>query len=145
MATTTPRFGWPVPTSTDLVTNGATAIESLGDAIDADFGSASYPNQLVNNTTGTARPIPFSMSANFVNITPVANTVTGAAVTFPTSRFTAEPRIMVTANSASSAVRTVTFSSPSTTGVTINIYRTDTTTTTVNWIAVQMTSASGNG
>lgn len=36
MATTTPNFGWSVPTSTDLVTNGATAIETLGDAIDAD-------------------------------------------------------------------------------------------------------------
>ena len=37
MATTTPNYGWPVPTSTDLVKNGATAIESLGDAIDASF------------------------------------------------------------------------------------------------------------
>jgi hypothetical protein len=35
MATTTPNYGWPVPTSTDLVKNGATAIEALGDAIDA--------------------------------------------------------------------------------------------------------------
>lgn len=39
MATTTPNNGWPVPTSTDLVTNGATAIESLGDAIDADIAA----------------------------------------------------------------------------------------------------------
>ena len=37
MATTTPNFGWSVPTSTDLVTNGATAIETLGDAVDADL------------------------------------------------------------------------------------------------------------
>ena len=37
MATTTPNFGWPVPTSTDLVKNGATAIEALGDAIDASL------------------------------------------------------------------------------------------------------------
>jgi hypothetical protein len=37
MATTTPNFGWPVPTSTDLVKNGATAIEGLGDAIDASM------------------------------------------------------------------------------------------------------------
>jgi hypothetical protein len=35
MATTTPNYGWPVPTSTDLVKDGATAIEDLGDAIDA--------------------------------------------------------------------------------------------------------------
>jgi hypothetical protein len=37
MATTTPNFGWPVPTSTDLVKDGATAIEALGDAIDASL------------------------------------------------------------------------------------------------------------
>jgi hypothetical protein len=35
MATTTPNYGWPVPTSTDLVKDGATAIEALGDAVDA--------------------------------------------------------------------------------------------------------------
>jgi hypothetical protein len=37
MATTTPNFGWSVPTSSDLVKNGATAIETLGDAIDASL------------------------------------------------------------------------------------------------------------
>jgi hypothetical protein len=37
MATTTPSFGWTVPTSSDLVKNGATAIETLGDAIDASM------------------------------------------------------------------------------------------------------------
>jgi hypothetical protein len=37
MATTTPNYGWPVPTSSDLVKNGATAIEGLGDAIDASL------------------------------------------------------------------------------------------------------------
>jgi hypothetical protein len=35
MATTTPNYGWPVPTSTDFVKDGAQAIEDLGDAIDA--------------------------------------------------------------------------------------------------------------
>jgi len=37
MATVTPNFNWPVPTSTDLVKDGATAIEALGDAIDASL------------------------------------------------------------------------------------------------------------
>jgi hypothetical protein len=37
MATTTPNFGWAVPTSTDYVKDGATAIETLGDAIDASM------------------------------------------------------------------------------------------------------------
>jgi hypothetical protein len=37
MATTTPNFGWQVPTSTDLVKDGAVAIETLGDSIDASL------------------------------------------------------------------------------------------------------------
>jgi hypothetical protein len=38
MATTTPLNGWPVPTSTDYVKDGAADIEALGDAIDASVG-----------------------------------------------------------------------------------------------------------
>jgi hypothetical protein len=37
MPTVTPSFNWPVPVSSDLVKDGATAIESLGDAIDASL------------------------------------------------------------------------------------------------------------
>jgi hypothetical protein len=48
MATTTPNFGWTVPTSTDLVKNGATAIETLGDSVDASFAGLT-----VNAQTGT--------------------------------------------------------------------------------------------
>jgi hypothetical protein len=47
MATTTPNFGWTVPTSSDLVKNGATAIETLGDAVDASFAGLT-----VNAQTG---------------------------------------------------------------------------------------------
>lgn len=39
MATTTPNNGWAVPTSTDYVKDGATAIETLGDAIDTSIGT----------------------------------------------------------------------------------------------------------
>jgi hypothetical protein len=39
MATVTPIYNWPVPTSTDYVKDGATAIESLGDAIDSSLNS----------------------------------------------------------------------------------------------------------
>ena len=46
MATTTPNFGWTVPTSTDLVKDGATAIETLGDSIDASMAD------LKGGTTG---------------------------------------------------------------------------------------------
>jgi hypothetical protein len=51
MATTTPNYGWPVPTSTDYVKDGATAIEALGDAIDATVFSQSPGIVLLNTTT----------------------------------------------------------------------------------------------
>ena len=47
MSTTTPNFGWTVPTSSDLVKNGATAIETLGDSVDASFAGLT-----VNAQTG---------------------------------------------------------------------------------------------
>jgi hypothetical protein len=58
MATTTPNFGWSVPTSTDLVKDGATAIETLGDAIDTSlaricFAARISTNQSVPNATWT--------------------------------------------------------------------------------------------
>jgi hypothetical protein len=40
MATTTPIYGFDVPTSTDYVKDGATAIETLGDDVDAMLGVA---------------------------------------------------------------------------------------------------------
>jgi hypothetical protein len=51
MATTTPNNGWPVPTSTDLVKDGATAIEALGDAIDATLGVYGAAGLVKLNTT----------------------------------------------------------------------------------------------
>ena len=55
MATTTPNYGWSVPTSTDLVKDGATAIETLGDAIDASMNTALGTKKamgvLLNTTT----------------------------------------------------------------------------------------------
>lgn len=51
MATTTPNYGWPVPTSTDYVKDGATAIEALGDAIDATVFGLGQGLKLINTTT----------------------------------------------------------------------------------------------
>lgn len=90
MATTTPNFGWSVPTSTDLVTNGATAIETLGDAIDASVWTLTN-NALITNTfrTGSRTPTPseniegcigttIRFSANADNAVPLhVNRITG--------------------------------------------------------------------
>lgn len=55
MATTTPVYGWPVPTSTDYVADGAVAIEALGDAVDSTLSTAlggAYPGlRLVKKQT----------------------------------------------------------------------------------------------
>ena len=98
MATTTPNFGWTVPTSTDYVKDGAVAIETLGDAIDARYGDiTNFPSQLVNKVSGISRPIPFSMQAGTAT-----STLTGVTVTFATSRFTQAP--IVTATTANGSV-----------------------------------------
>jgi hypothetical protein len=55
MATTTPNFGWTVPTSTDLVKDGAVAIETLGDGIDASFVDlkGGTTGQVLSKASGT--------------------------------------------------------------------------------------------
>jgi hypothetical protein len=140
MATTTPRFGWPVPTSTDLVTNGATAIEALGDAIDSRFGSASFPNQIVNVVSGTARPIMFSVRTG-------ANTVAAnnsATVTFPANRFTVAPEIIVGFDSSSTSLSGP--ASGTVTSVTSgNVYNSSNASRRVVWMAFQTTVAAALG
>lgn len=55
MATTTPNYGWSVPTSSDYVAQGAVAIETLGDSVDATLFTAlggAYPGmRLVKKQT----------------------------------------------------------------------------------------------
>ena len=72
MATTTPNYGWAVPTSTDLVKDGATAIETLGDAIDASMNTALGTKKagmvLLNTTSFSAvasQIIPSVFSATY--------------------------------------------------------------------------------
>lgn len=52
MATTTPNYLWSVPTSSDLVKNGATAIETLGDSVDASLWNSGFgqagKNKIIN-------------------------------------------------------------------------------------------------
>jgi len=63
MATTTPNYGWTVPTSTDLVKDGATAIETLGDSVDTTMkalnplttlGDIAYASATANTNTRRA-------------------------------------------------------------------------------------------
>jgi hypothetical protein len=65
MATTTPNYGWPVPTSTDYVKDGATAIEALGDAIDATvFGLPTGGDFTLISTTSFSGVSSQSLATN---------------------------------------------------------------------------------
>jgi hypothetical protein len=77
MATTTPNFGWPVPTSTDLVKDGATAIEALGDSIDASL------LDLKGGTSGQVLAKNSNTDMDFVWVTDAAGDITGVTVTSP--------------------------------------------------------------
>jgi hypothetical protein len=75
MATTTPVYGWPVPTSTDYVADGAVAIEALGDAVDSTLSTAlggAYPGlRLVKKQTVgsgvSVIPVTNAFSATYDN------------------------------------------------------------------------------
>ena len=78
MATTTPNYGWPVPTSTDYVKDGATAIEALGDAIDATVFGLPAPGLVLvkTQTIGAAVSsivVTDAFSATYDNYRIVAN------------------------------------------------------------------------
>ncbi len=90
---------------------------------------------------------PYAMSAGIVSITPVANSPTSTSVTFPVGRFSATPIVLATAVTTviGSAVQGVAVSGQSSTGFTAWVYRTNTTATTINWQATQMSSSNGEG
>lgn len=73
MATTTPNFGWTVPTSTDLVKDGATAIETLGDGIDASFVDlkGGTTGQVLSKASGT--DLDFSWTSSGGAMTSIAS------------------------------------------------------------------------
>jgi hypothetical protein len=68
MATTT-NNGWTTPNDTDLVRNGASAIRSLGTAIDSSLGKATYTNTTPTSTgTGWVLGTGNSASANWCQL-----------------------------------------------------------------------------
>lgn len=77
MATVTPNFNWPVPTSTDLVRDGATAIEALGDSIDASLVD------LKGGTTGQVLSKTSNTDMDFTWVTDPGGDITNVSVTSP--------------------------------------------------------------
>lgn len=71
MATTTTNFGWPVPQSTDLVKDGATAISNLGSGVDTSMA------QLKGGTTGQILSKTSGTDMAFTWVTPNPGDITG--------------------------------------------------------------------
>ena len=93
MATTTPNFGWAVPTSTDLVKDGATAIETLGDSIDASLVD------LKGGTTGQVLAKASNTDMDFI--------WSADASGIPASAFTAKGVVLVGTGTSTYAAQTV--------------------------------------
>jgi hypothetical protein len=101
---TSSNLGITYPASTDYVKDGATAMGTITNGIDAKIANSSYPNQLAYVTSGTARPVPFATSTKSVALAGTA-VASGAAVsstvTFTAStRFTQAPAMWITLSAA---------------------------------------------
>jgi hypothetical protein len=71
MATTTSNFGWPIPQSTDLVKDGATAMASLGSGIDTSLVD------LKGGTTGQILSKASNTDLDYAWVTPNPGDITG--------------------------------------------------------------------
>jgi hypothetical protein len=151
MAGTTTNFAISYPTSTDLVTNGATAIQTVAQGFDTRLGDVTnYPNQIVNVVSSVSRPVAYAMEASKVTIAaPSAlNTISTASVTFTSGRFTQAPLIVISANTGTTNARAVVAQTTTTSGVTLGQWQLTGGTlqaTDVHWIAIQMKSATAAG
>lgn len=67
---TTALNGWTIPADTDLVRNGASAIRTLGNAIDGELGKLSYTN-ITPSSSGTGWAVGgtgYSASGNYCSL-----------------------------------------------------------------------------
>ena len=84
MATVTPNYSWPVPTSSDYVKDGASAIEALGDAIDATVfglptgGALKLVKSQVIGSAVTSVIVTGAFSATYANYLIMVSNTTGS-------------------------------------------------------------------
>jgi hypothetical protein len=147
MATTT-NFGFNTPDNTAYVKDGASAMRTLGNNIDARFGNVTtYPNQIVNVVSGVSRPLPYAMQAGTAAITTSGGTG-GVTITFVSGRFTQAPIVAASCNTPSFYDPFIMVESVSSTSVALRVRQNQSTavaTVTAYWTAIQMTSAAAAG
>ena len=90
MATTTPNYGWAVPTSTDLVKDGATAIETLGDAIDASLVDlrGGTTGQVLRKQSNTQMDFEWATSSSGLTLISTTTFTGVTSVSLPVDTFT---------------------------------------------------------
>jgi len=143
MAGTTTNFGITYPTSTDLVKDGATAIQTVATGFDTRLGDVTnYPNQIVNVVSGVSRPVAYASNTGQV-------TFTGSAtISFAAGRFSQPPLVMAMLVSTANSATSVTTNTSTTSSITFYAWAgavACAVNRTVNWHATQMTSASAAG
>jgi len=147
--TDTTRATTPAGVAAAITANAAAAVPSANEttqgkvelATNAEFAAgtdtsrASTPANVANAFGGVFPRI----ASGVVAITPVANTPTLGHVTFPVGRFTSNPAVTVSASTSvpGSTVIECAAANVNTSGFDAYIYRTNTTSTSVFWIAVQ--------
>jgi hypothetical protein len=136
----TPTDSLNAPAHSTQHTNANDAIEAIENAI---ISPVTYPDQLVNGTTATVRPIPFATAAA------LTTAFTGSAtITFPVGRFTQSPICVVVPLSSTSGATSTTIGGIS--AASFGAYNWSGSSASaasrqVFYIAHQMTSAAGAG
>jgi hypothetical protein len=111
MATTTPNYGWSVPTSSDYVAQGAVAIETLGDSADATLfsvtGGKNVGLQHIGTYTasGSALTIDSIFSATYDNYKIVLSGTASAISNFRYQMRTTAPATDTSANYNYTSIR----------------------------------------
>jgi len=118
MATTTPNFGWPVPTSSDLVKNGAVAIEALGDAIDASLLDlkGGTTNQVLAKNSNTDMDFKWVTSAGGGKVLQVVSATNTATQSSASTSFVDAITVSITPSANTSKVLVMGFISGSSDG-----------------------------
>ena len=104
MATTTPNFGWAVPTSTDLVKDGAVAIETLGDSIDASLVDlkGGTTGQVLTKASGTDMDFSWTAVDPLVILDAKGDLITATAADTPARLAVGTNNQVLTADSSTS-------------------------------------------
>jgi hypothetical protein len=102
MATTTPNFGWAVPTSTDLVKDGAVAIETLGDSIDASLVDlkGGTTGQVLTKASGTDMDFSWTAVDPLVILDAKGDLITATAADTPARLAVGSNNQVLTADSS---------------------------------------------